>query len=99
MSLGTVLAVVCLATLLAFTAAASGSYNLMVTLHVDNTRRASTMAESAVQQAMAHLLGYLNWQGDVQVHDGTTDAIGRLTFNPAAGVPFSTNNSQGNQPT
>ncbi|MHB2017359.1 MAG: hypothetical protein ACYCW6_10475, partial [Candidatus Xenobia bacterium] len=54
---------------------------------------------SAVQQAMAQLLGNLNWQGDVQVHDGTTDAIGRLTFNPAAGVPFSTNNSQGNQPT
>ncbi|GMU54316.1 MAG: hypothetical protein AMXMBFR33_34620 [Candidatus Xenobia bacterium] len=89
--------VISLALVAAFTVAASASANLQVAQRVENTQIASQLAESAVQRAMARVMGNAGWVGDINLNGPVPQSTGRLTFTPGA-VPFSTNNAGSTRP-
>ncbi|MEW6277065.1 MAG: hypothetical protein AB1758_00480 [Candidatus Eremiobacterota bacterium] len=97
-ALGAVLSIVSIALLAAFTVAATSSVNLQVAQKVENSQMASHLAESALQEAIARLMGLSNWQGDVSLSGSLPGSTGRLTFNRGLGLPFSTNNQDGTRP-
>ncbi|MEW6277064.1 MAG: hypothetical protein AB1758_00475 [Candidatus Eremiobacterota bacterium] len=97
-ALGAVLSIVSIALLAAFTVAATSSINLQVAQKVENSQMASHLAESALQEAIARLMGLSNWQGDVSLAGPVPGSTGRLTFNRGLGLPFSTNNQDGTRP-
>lgn len=96
-TLATALMVISLALVAAFTVAASASANLQVAQRVENTQIASQLAESAVQRAMARVMGNAGWVGDINLNGPVPQSTGRLTFTPGA-VPFSTNNAGSTRP-
>ncbi len=89
--------VISLALVAAFTVAASASANLQVAQRVENTQIASQLAESAVQRAMARVMGNAGWVGDINLSGPVPQSTGQLTFTPGP-VPFSTNNAASTRP-
>lgn len=101
-ALGLVLAVAALAMLAAFIAANVATFNLRVASKAVSIQRADELAESAVQQALAHL------QEDLAFHDAvvvTSEEMGldpggkaTLTFDDKSSAAYSSNNLLGDHP-
>ena len=88
-----------LALLAAFTAANVATLNLRVSATVANSSVAESLAESVVQQALAHLQEDLG-RDEAVVIDGKSMGLpdgsrGYLTFDKSSGQPYSTNNFLG----
>lgn len=97
-SLGLVLAVAALALLAAFTAATVATLNLRMASKVSNTAVADALAESVVQEAIAHLQEDLGFNKDIEIRGEPGlpgESRGVLTFKSKSGVPYSTNNFLG----
>ena len=92
------LALVTMAVLIALVVATAVTFNLQFAQRFDNDQIATHLAQSAVQQAMAQLMGNPAWQADVSI-PGPPHCSGSLTFNSSSGGPYSTNNQNGAQPT
>lgn len=95
------LAVAALALLAAFTAANVATMNLRVSSTVANSSIAESLAESAVQQALANLREDLGTMEAVEI-DGSSEGLadgsrGFLTFDDSSDV-YSTNNFLGDRP-
>lgn len=92
--------VAALALLAAFTAAALATSNLSLATRTHNAQCAQALAESAVQQAMAQLMGDPGFISEVSIDSRPGlpgGSFGYLTFDPAnsRGLPYSTNNFEG----
>jgi cytoskeletal protein CcmA (bactofilin family) len=99
--MGVVLAVAALALLAAFTAAGVSTMNLRVSTRVSNAAVAESLAESAVQEALARLQGDLGFDGAVEIGAGLglpPGSRGFLSFDRDSPEPFSSNNFLGDHP-
>lgn len=100
-ALGLVLAVAGLALLAAFTAANVATLNLRMSSTVANASVAEALAESVVQEALAHLQEDLGFKGSLEIGPGLglpEGARGYLNFDRSSPQPYSTNNFLGEQP-
>lgn len=97
-ALGLVLAVAALALLAAFTAATVATLNLRMASNVANTSIADGLAESVVQEAVAHLQQDFAYHSDISIGPGLglpDGSKGWLTFDKKSADPYSTNNFLG----
>ena len=96
-----VLAVAALALVCIFTAAGVSTMNLRLSTHSSNMAIAENLAESVVQQALANLQNDLGFVDEIKIVDDTDlppGSRGFLTFDPERGVPYSSNNLLGENP-
>ncbi len=101
-ALGVVLAVAALALLAAFTAAGVSTMNMRVSTRLSNVAIADALAESVIQEALAHLQGDLTYQKDISLDAGLglpEGSRGSLRFGKTLTGPYSTNNYTGDQTT
>ncbi len=94
---------IALVIVVAFAAAAAGTFNLTMTQRLDDRQRADRLAESAVNQGIAQLMNSnLGWNGSVTINSSSPYAVGYLSCDThqaqAWGIPFSTNNATGTNP-
>ena len=102
-SLAGAVCVISIALVAALTIASSASLNAGMLQQTENAQTASLLADSAIQQGVAELMKAPTWGNNAATdkieYDGPVERSHvLLTFDKAAGVPYSTNNQAGTSP-